>query len=132
MCPCPWGIDAQGGLFVLANRRKHPRIPLDCKLRVRVGRKELYPLRCFNISMGGMCVYTTEAFDRGNKGRLWLTQSCNNEVIEFEAQFKVLWVDAVPPDTEEMCMGIEFVKIRRKHQDNLLRLLRIQGSITGQ
>ena len=110
------------------NRRKHPRIPLDTEIRLRIGFKIYYPLRCDNISMGGMCIHMAEPVSKGKKGKLWVTHSIGRELIQFEAPFKILWVAQGGSDP---MAGVEFFKMKRKHEDNLLRLLRLQGTISA-
>ena len=107
------------------NRRKHPRIPIDTEIKVSIGFKTFYPLRCDNISMGGMRVYLTNPVKQGKKGKLWVAHLVNRDIVSFVAPFKVLWVSdrGVGP-----CMGVEFFNMKRKDEYSLLRLLRYQGS----
>jgi hypothetical protein len=80
--------------------------------------------------MGGMCLHITEQIKKGSKGKLWLTQAYSSGgVISFQAQFKVLWVEPIPPSSVELSMGIEFLKMKRRHQDSLLEILRRQGTL---
>jgi|GEM_PF-4251985 len=117
---------------MLSNRRRHPRIPIDTSIRIRVDGKDFFPLKAFNISMGGMCIHVGQRFEKGKKGKLFLSQQCPGELIEFEARFKILWVDTQAPGCPDLFMGLEFIKMKRKHQENLLKLLRIQGAAAGQ
>jgi c-di-GMP-binding flagellar brake protein YcgR len=112
-----------------ANRRRHPRIPFFNDIRLRVGKTDLFPIRCTNLSMGGMCVYIGEEFERGTKGKLWMTRSSPEGEVSFEADIKILWIQPVPPDNKNLRTGIEFVKMKRKCQDALLQILRTEATI---
>jgi c-di-GMP-binding flagellar brake protein YcgR len=114
---------------MLGNRRRHPRIPFTDEIKVRVAKKDAFPLRCTNISMGGMCLRLAEEFERGSRGKLWLTRSYPEEAISFAANFKVVWVQRVPPGGTELCMGVAFGGMKRKDMDALLHLLTLQGTI---
>jgi hypothetical protein len=82
--------------------------------------------------MGGMCIYVQQELLKGQKGKLWFTRQVGMESITFDTQFKIQWVDSAQPGSSEFLVGLEFFKMKRKHQDSLLRLLRIQGSMAGQ
>ena len=116
---------------MLSNRRRHPRIPIETTIRLRIGGRDFFPLRAFNISMGGMCVHVDRQFEKGKKGRLYLSQQCPGELIEIETPVKILWVGTLLPDCPDLFMGMEFIRMKRRHQDSLLKLLRIQGNIAG-
>lgn len=113
---------------ILSNRRKHPRIPIRATIKVRIGWKTLYPIKVSNISMGGMCVHMEQSIEMGKTGKLWLTQEDIGEVVPFVTKFKIRRVDPPVSNGKENIIGIEFLNMNRKYQDNLLKILRIQGS----
>jgi hypothetical protein len=102
--------------------------------RIKIRGKQLFPLQCADISMGGMRIKIKpdlHPFVESAKGKLWLAQQYSGETIKFEAQFKVSWVRSMPRESNMIYIGIEFIKMKRKHQESLLKLLQVQGSIEG-
>ncbi len=105
------------------NRRKAPRYRIDGPIRIRMGGDIIEGISCFNISLGGLCLEIDSSCEPRRSGRLWMTRTYGSESINFEADFKKIWVD--PPNGEDPArrMGIMFDEMSPVQRDNLWRII---------
>ena len=113
------------------NRRKDSRYPLSSKITVTMNDVILNSTECKNISLGGMCVATSDKIDRWENGLLIMVHKFEEEVIFFTSKFNVLWNNNKTPKRKETLIGIGFKDIDPKNLDFLSRIIHHQSNMAS-
>ncbi len=106
------------------NKRKFPRISLDCEVSVSPqGKEKVLSSKTENLGAGGVCLITEEAVDRFDRCRFKI-QIPGADVIDGKG--KVVWVipRKIAKDPQKTYdVGIEFTEFDNDGQKRLMQFL---------
>lgn len=109
-----------------SNRRKGSRFPMNIPATVSMKGQVVEGAEICDLSLGGMCIVFYGPFDEATTGKVWFEREYGNNVIDFKADFRRLWVKPVYEGAPEKKMGVLFEEIRSEELDKLLKILKFE------